>query len=440
MANVDFIHDHSLVPGAELGEVAETLQPEIERMNAASLSGYEDDRASINLSVDSDMLGEVETLIGEKLKLKPEYVIVAGIGGSNLGTIAVQEAVLGKLYNQLNPKIKVLYADTVDTDLIDAIITLIEPVLARGGNVIINGVSKSGETTETIANFEVLVELLKRYKKENYQDYAVVTTDRGSKFWHFAKEQGFNVLEIPGKVGGRYSVLSPVGLFPLGFLGIELEKLVDGAAAMRKWCLERAILKNPAALSAALIYHHYLTGRNIYNLFLFANDLESVGKWYRQLMGESIGKQFNRRGEAVYTGITPTVAVGSTDLHSMAQLYLGGPQDTYTTFVKVEKPYAEVSIPHLTEYSRLVKGIQGRKLAEIMDAIYRGVKTAYIKGRRPFSELILPDKSEHSIGQLLQLKLMEMMYLGFLLEVNPFDQPNVIAYKMETRKILEGEE
>ncbi len=153
-------------------------------MNKAVNLQYEDDRASINLPDDKQALKKVKTLIDEKKKLKPRYLVVIGIGGSNLGTMAVQEAVLGKLYNQLNPDIKVLYADTVDSDLINDIIKIIEPILKKGENIIINGVSKSGGTTETIANFEILVEMLKKYKKD-YEKYVIVTSDKNSKLLEF---------------------------------------------------------------------------------------------------------------------------------------------------------------------------------------------------------------------------------------------------------------
>ena len=140
----------------------------------------------------------------------------------------------------------------------------------------------------------------------------------------------------------------------------------------------------------------------------------------------------------VFEGITPTVSLISVDLHSMAQIYLGGPYDKFTTFVNVKKNNSNVVVPDINEYSNLADIIQGKELKQIMDAIFIGVKTAFKNAKRSFMEIILPDKSEYSIGQLLQFKMMEMIYLGFLLNVNPFDQPNVEDYKIETRKLLEG--
>ena len=436
MSQIGFSHEHSLISEDELNESLKELQSEIEQMKKATQMLYEDDRASINLPFDNETISKVKTLIDEKKMLQPEYLIVVGIGGSNLGTIAVQEAIMGKLHNQLNPDIKVLYADTVDADLIANMASIIEPVLQKGGNILINGISKSGGTTETIANFEVLVDVMKKYK-EDYQNYIVATTDKDSKFWNLAIEKGFDVLEIPKKVGGRFSVFSSVGLFPLGFLGIDIDEMLNGARLMRDRCLQHELNNNPAALSASLIYLYSKKGKNMHDLFLFSTDLESIGKWYRQLMGESIGKEYDREQNQVFNGITPTVSIGSVDLHSMAQLYLGGPYDKFTTFVRVEENNSDTRVPDFHEYSQLVNGIQGKQLSEIMDAILKGVQTAFTKGKRPFVEVVLPDKSAFSIGQFLQFKMMEMMYLGFLMGVNPFDQPNVEAYKVETRKILE---
>jgi glucose-6-phosphate isomerase len=438
MREIEFLYSDSLISNNELDQLEKRLQSEIEQMNFAVNRGYDDDRASINLPDDKENLEKVKSYIKNKQELNPKYLIVVGIGGSNLGTIAVQETIFGKLYNQTNPKLKVLYADTVDSDQINDIISIVEPVLKDGDNIIVNCISKSGGTTETIANFEVLVDVLKKYKSD-FEKYVVVATDKDSKFWDFAMRKGFDVLEIPKKVGGRYSVFSAVGLFPLGMLGIDIDHLLKGANLMKDKCLNKNLKNNPAALNASLIYQHKLNGITIHDLFLFSSDLESIGKWYRQLMGESIGKEFNKDNKKVLEGITPTVSIGSTDLHSMAQLYLGGPYDKFTTFVRVENNKEVVNIPKNEEYSKLVKGIQGKSLSVVMDAILTGVQRAFKNGKRPFVEIVLPDKSAYTIGQFLQFKEMEMMYLGFLLNVNPFDQPNVELYKIETKKILESE-
>ena len=295
-----------------------------------------------------------------------------------------------------------------------------------------NVVSKSGGTTETIANFEVLLNAIK--KQKNWRDFVVVTTDKGSNLWELSIAEGFTHLEIPRKVGGRYSVFSPVGLFPLGMLGINLKELFMGASSIVNQSVKP---KNNAIKLAAHLYYHYLKNeKNVNDLFLFSNDLESVGKWYRQLVGESIGKEYDKNCSRVNLGITPTVSIGSTDLHSMAQLYLGGPKDKFTMFVRVLKNDTDLHVPNFKKYDSLVPGIQGKSLDKIMKAIIDGTQIAFKKGDRPYVEILLPDKSAASIAQFLQLMMMTIMYLGALLNLNPFNQPNVEDYKMETKRLL----
>ena len=433
---IDFNDNNCLVSKKDLAIIFEKLKNEIINIKDSLDHEYEDKYGSINLPNDYDMVKKIKNLIEIKKKLNPKYIIVIGIGGSNLGTLAIQEALLGKYYNLKDSNIKIFYADTVDSDQLNDIIDIIEPALKKGEKILINCISKSGGTTETISNFEIFIDIIKKYIKE-YKKYIIVTTDEDSKFWRFAKEKGFDVLGIPKNVGGRYSIFSSVSLFPLGLIGLNIDKILEGALAMRDICLSLDIDKNIASRSACYIYKYYKMGFNIHDLFLFSPDFESIGKWYRQLIGESIGKEYNKDNKQIFCGITPTVSIGSTDLHSMAQLYLGGPYDKFTTFIRINKNKSTLKLPNFDEYSTLVNNIQLKKISEIMDAIFYGTKKSYKKGKRPFLEIVFPDKYESSIGQFLQYKMIEIMYLGFLLNVNPFDQPNVEDYKNETKSVLE---
>lgn len=435
MDSLHFSYEHSLIGKDEIIRISKNLTEAITCMADASSTGYDDNRGAINLCLDNQALQKVQSLANQKKKMHPRYVIVAGIGGSSLGTKAVQEAVLGKLYNQSQKSPHILFAETLDPDTLDCICKLIEPVLEKNENILVNIVSKSGETTETIANGMILLDLLKKYK-DDYQEYVVVTTDNGSKLWKVANQLNIDTLEIPQKVGGRYSVFSPVGLFPLGFLGVDIHGLLKGGTVMRKKCLDANIWDNPSILSAILYYAHYIKGKNINDMFLFSVDFESLGKWCRQLVAESLGKEYVLKEKKIPVGITPTVSIGSLDLHSMVQLYLGGPIDKVTTFVSVKQYNTSRFVPSHYGFDNLVKNIQGKSLQDISDAILDGVKIAYAKRKRPFLEVILPDKSEYSLGQFIQFKMMEIMYLGALMKVNPFNQPRVEDYKRETRKIL----
>jgi glucose-6-phosphate isomerase len=203
---------------------------------------------------------------------------------------------------------------------------------------------------------------------------------------------------------------------------------------MRDECLSGSSL---AAVSASLLAYFHTQGKTINDNFFFHPELESLGKWYRQLMGESVGKAQSLSGETVHAGITPTISLGSTDLHSVGQLYLGGPLDKFTTFVYTEHT-ADIAVPSERVFPELIPAITEKSAKDILEAILEGVKIAYQKAGLPFMEVVMEHIDERSIGAYLQFKMLEMMHLGHLLNVNTFDQPSVEAYKVETKKILEG--
>ncbi|GMQ95003.1 MAG: glucose-6-phosphate isomerase [Patescibacteria group bacterium] len=431
----------SLVSLQALADAAETLSPYIARLREVSESEeYDTPEAFINLPFDRDIVGVVKEAAGKAGGKELSYIIVVGIGGSNLGTLAVYDALRGKLDAfRSTPMPKIIFADTNDPDLLADIQSILGEHINSPEQILVNIISKSGTTTETIANFEVLYGTLKeRFGEESAKKRVVVTTDRGSKLWSEAQREGFALLEIPQQVGGRYSVFSAVGLFPLSLAGMDIDALLEGARVMRDKCLSEGVEENPALLSAALIHLHYKAGISIHNSFFFNSQLESLGKWYRQLLGESIGKKHNAKGEEVRVGITPIVSMGPADLHSMAQLYLGGPKDKFTTFMYTPESERSVRVPEDTAFPALAESVAGKSLTEIMRAIFSGTKEAYRKGAFPFMEVVLPDISEGSLGQYLQFKMMEMMFLARLLGVNAFDQPAVEDYKSETRRILNG--
>lgn len=421
----------SLVPDATLLKIETLLQPELANMRQAITVEYTDDRASLSLPDDTTLLEKVEALTA---KYSPaDLVIVVGIGGSNLGTIAVYEALNGKLGSDSSQP-NVLFADTVDPRVAQRQAAILSTALKAGQRVVINVISKSGTTAETVANTAHFLDILAQYNVAP-ESVVVFTTDQDSKLWRYATKHQFDCLAIPAKVGGRYSVLSAVGLFPLALLGVDIRAFQSGAREMRDRCLNGDLANNPAALSAAVLAAQLEAGHPIHDTFLFAVDLESIGKWYRQLMGESIGKMHDRKGNTVHVGMTPTVSVGSNDLHSVVQLYLGGPNDKVTTFIRTA-PLPEPVVSTLPEFTSLANSIEGKSFAVIMDAILDGTLIAYKNAERSYLTITLPELSAANLGALLQLKMQEMMMLGALLDVNPFDQPAVEQYKVETQRIL----
>lgn len=415
------------------GEVVEGLVGYTEELHRVRDSAsYDAPESSLRLADDEALLGAVQTLVAAKVTDALKYHIVVGIGGSNLGTKAVYDALLGYadvLRRERFPKL--LFAETTDPECLEHLKQLVQSIDSKE-EILITIISKSGGTTETIANFEIVAhELRQRFADCN--DRFVAITDEGSKLWDAAQALDIAVLSIPDHVGGRYSVLSSVGLFPLATVGIDITKLRTGAQKLLDHCLGE---HSYAAESAAVLALQLKQGYTINDNFFFHPELESLGKWYRQLMGESVGKEHDIDGNVVHTGITPTVSLGSTDLHSVGQLYLGGPKDKLTTFVS-SRQSVNVPVPHGRVFADLTPMIDGKTAEDIMQAILEGVQVAYQKAELPYMQVVLDAIDEESIGAYLQFKMLEMMYLGKLLNVNSFDQPNVEAYKIETKQILE---
>jgi len=444
MKDIELIYKDALVRDDEIKNTADGLSRYIQHiLNVSEASGiteegirYDEAESSVNLPFDSNLYKDVAG-VAERVRTKNlKYIIIVGVGGSNLGAKAIYDAMRGTIDPFLHENTpKIIFADTTSPKLLEDIRAIIEQNISTPDEVLLNVISKSGTTTETIANFETIYSFLGG-KFGDVAHRVVVTTDNGSALWKHAEEKGFELLSVPEKVGGRYSVFSSVGLLPLMLSGVDIEKLLDGAQAMHKRCLVGNIEENPALLSAVLIYINNQKGISINNNFFFNPHMESVGRWYRQLIGESIGKRFAIDGGEVNAGITPIVSIGSTDLHSMAQLYFGGPKDKFTTFVYAPGNSEELVVPKDLVFPDLVEGVEGKELADIMAAILSGVKESYKKNELPFVEIIMHGINEHSLGQFMQFKMIEIMYLAQLLGVNAFNQPDVEDYKKETKRIL----
>ncbi|MCB9810666.1 MAG: hypothetical protein H6779_02450 [Candidatus Nomurabacteria bacterium] len=402
----------------------------------AADNNYEAAEASINLPVDDELLSVVEELVAQKVSPKLRYIFVTGIGGSNLGTKAVYDALVGygDVLSANHPKM--IFVDTNNSTMLRFYVEELIPTIKEVEEFLVVSISKSGGTTETMANTEIILSALNK-KFTDAEERTVVITDEGSLLWQGAGKAGLAKLAIPKMVGGRYSVLSAVGLFPLLAAGLDIRALRRGAADMRAKCISSEMVENPALLSAAFLSLAHDDGKSIHDTFLFNSELESLGKWYRQLLGESIGKEFNLAGEKVNTGLTPTVSIGSTDLHSVGQLYLGGPKDKVTTFVYNQNTDKQLSVPADRMFGEIATMINGKTTDEIVEAILEGVKIAYTQNDLPFMEIKLEGINEYEIGAFMQFKMLEVMYLGQLFNVNAFDQPNVESYKVETKRILE---
>lgn len=423
---------NALVDEAAYAEIEQKLQPEIETMRqVVGTGGYADDRASINLPDDMKMLSRIEAAASQFTDV--DTILLVGMGGPGLGAKAMQEALFGTHHNYLQSP-RMFYADTVDPTRIVALSKILATDLEAGKKVLVIVSTQSGTTTESIANMEHFLSLLELYKVDPTKSVVVITNE-GSKLDAFASERKLERVLVPPSIGGRYSALSGLGLFPLAVMGVQLESLLAGARQARDRGLELSLEANDAARSAAALYHHYAQGKNIFVNFMLTPELETLGLWFRQVMAESLGKALDRNGQKVHVGITPTVAVGSRDLHSMFQLYMEGPDDKFTTFIQIHSQ-SEVSVPERPEFNDLTTHIQGKTYQQLTRAISEGVLAAYRQVERPYNIITTDDASDHDLGALMQMKMMETMFLGHLLTVNPFDQPGVDLYKTEMKRIL----
>lgn len=428
--------DTCLVSDKEISKLSRRISKYIDHLaKVSNIKKYEYPESSINLPFDTELLNEVKNLVKIKNSPKLKYIIVIGIGGSNLGTQAIYDAVFSHfdvLENYRLPKI--IFADTIDPEFMEKLIVLLSKRISDPKEFLIIPISKSGTTVETIVNLEVIYATVKKFFF-SVDERIIVITDYQSKLWKLAKEKNISTICMPASVGGRYSVFSAVGLVPLSLAGINIESLLEGARQMRNMCLNKDVSKNPALASAIVNYAQSKKGKNINNSFFFKPAFNSIGNWYKQLMGESIGKEKDINGKIVNAGITPIVSIGSIDLHSVTQLFLGGPRDKTTTFISTLKEL-DIPISNQLLWQGLADIIKGRSLIEVLYAELSGTQIAYKKRNLPFISIVLDDSSEKSIGKFLQFKMIEMMYLGKFMNVNAFDQPSVEYYKVEIKKIL----
>ncbi|HVS79712.1 MAG TPA: hypothetical protein VHF05_01910 [Candidatus Paceibacterota bacterium] len=423
----------SLVDEDDLMHCADTLEPYLSHLKEVYENlDYEAQEASLCLPRDGEIMEDVLEAVSAYAETL-RFVFVIGIGGSSLGTQAVYEA-LKSSRSEDDPEL--FFIDTMSPSNLRAAAAIIRDELEDSEELLVNIVSKSGKTLETTANAEILLGLLREEFGE-VNDRVVVTTGAETPLAEWAKERGIRVLSIPEMVGGRFSVFSPVGLFPLGLAGIDIEALVRGANVQAEISLDPDLEGNAALVSASAVFLNWAEGSAIHDHFFFAPELEHVGKWCRQLVAESLGKQFDLEGEEANRGITPTVSIGPNDLHSSLQLALGGPKDKFTTFVRAKAPQAETfAVPEDADHSFGAAYLQGKTADEFLDAIYEGATDSYSESGLPFIEIDMRELNEHSLGIFLQFKMIETMLLGRLMEVDAFDQPAVESYKKEARRLL----
>jgi glucose-6-phosphate isomerase len=362
--------------------------------------------------------------------------VVLGIGGSALGNVALQSALSHPYHNLLpreargGPRLFVL--DNVDPEMIGGAMDVLD--LER---TVFNVISKSGGTAEPASLYLAFRRALKERLGERYREHIIATTDpTGGDLRAEAEAEGYRTLPIPSNVGGRFSVLSAVGLLSAAACGIDVKELLAGAAYADGFCRRASAWENPAAMYAVLQYLSYRGGRRISVMMPYVYGLRDVADWYRQLWAESLGKRINRRGEVVHVGPTPSKALGPTDQHSQVQLYMEGPFDKVITFLFVDRYRRDVPIPRAELESASTAYLGGHTLAELIQAEGKATALALAQAGRPNMALVLPEVNAFTVGQLLYTLAMATSISGELYNINAFDQPGVEAGKRATYALL----
>jgi len=374
----------------------------------------------------------------DKLKGRYDNLVVLGIGGSALGNIALQTALNSPIYNLLDQKDRqgprLFVIDNVDPDQFRTLMDFLENQLDR---TLFNIISKSGRTAETASQYLTVVEWISKIiPNANLTDHIIATTDpKKGTLRAIADQQGFTTLEVPDGVGGRFSVLSDVGLFSAAMCGIDIEDLLAGAADMDKRVKTVEMEKNPAATYAAIQYILYKKDKPLSVMMPYSYHLKDLSDWFRQLWAESLGKRENLSGKVVHIGPTPINALGTTDQHSQVQLYREGPNDKLFTFLEIEQYDHEVVLGNSGNTTEL-EYLSAQKMSDLINAEKQATEYALVQSQRPCLTIKFPRISAHTVGQFIYLFEVAASYMGGLFQINPYDQPAVELGKEATFALM----
>ena len=349
--------------------------------------------------------------------------VILGIGGSALGSIALQTALKSPYHNlDQSEKPNIYVPDNVDPERFKHLLDNLD--LEK---TVFNVISKSGSTAETMSLFLIARKAVeKEVGQENLSKHFIATTSEDSGYLRvIAKREGFKMFYIPDNVGGRFSVLTPVGLVYAAFAGIKIKELLAGATYMKRICSTPDLWENPAYLHGVLQYLAYQQGKVMSVMMPYAHSLKDVADWYRQLWAESLGKESDREGEKINVGPTPIKALGATDQHSQAQLYMEGPYDKVVNFIEVEEFHTDLTIPKAYQDIEGVSYLKDKSLADLLNTEKKATELALTRRQRLNNTVIVPKVNEFTMGQLFYLFELETALFGELLNINAYNQPGV---------------
>jgi len=438
----DFNHLMADVIGDAHGFKQENLESHAESAQAA-LAAFQTHRNTGDMRwtelpyQDNQLLSKLLTT-AEGIRTQFKNFVVLGIGGSALGTIALQNALLHPYYNEMpdnrrgGPRLYIL--DNIDPDWLSGLLDVLDPT-----ETCFNVITKSGSTAETMAQFLWVRELLiNKMGEKCYGDHVIATTDRnGGGLWSLVMKKCCHLdFKMPKGVGGRFSVLSAVGLLPAAVAGMDIQELLAGAAYADRLSKVPSIWQNASLMYAMTQYLACRRGKPMSVMMPYAQGLRYLADWYAQLWAESLGKEHDRKGRVVNVGPTPIKALGATDQHSQAQLYIAGPYDKIFTFITVDRFQQKLPIPHWPNSHEAVDYLGGHTFNELLAAEAEGTALALADAGRPNATFRMPEINAFTIGQLMYLLEVATAISGELYNINAFDQPGVEEGKIRAYALL----
>ena len=381
------------------------------------LKRIEDKRQGFYKIIDDKKAFEKIEDLAKKLKNNFESFVVLGIGGSALGTICLKNALKPKHHEKL------FIIDNIDPDFIKEIENKIE--LKKTLFIV---VSKSGDTLETLSQFFYFRKKILDQKLDVKTHFIFITDSEKGYLHDLAKKENYQTLDVPESVGGRFSVLTAVSLFPAALIGINIKKIIEGAKKMRDKFSSKDSKKNLPFLLAKKQYNLYKKGFKTNILFPYSNSLSSFSDWTRQLVCESTGKKFDNKKRKVFTGITIIPAIGATDQHAQSQLFHEGPNDKLIIFFEIEKFKNTLKIPNEN-----LKNITFNKLLNIEKT---STEKSLEEAKRPTITIKLSEISEETLGELFMLFEGATAFLGEFFNINAFNQPGVEHSKKLTKQAI----
>lgn len=429
---LDGIHGLDPALRASLAERFPSVQAEVRRRRQAGEYGF------LGLGQQQENVARIQAWASAQ-QGKFDHVLLLGIGGSALGPKAMLSALKPPAWNEESrdrrdgwPTLTVL--ENVDPVSVTAALDRLDP-----RRTLVNVISKSGGTAETLAQYLIVRQWLDRsVGVEAARAHLVITTDpvKGA-LRVIASAEGITAFDVPPEVGGRFSVLTPVGLVPAALLGIDLGEMLAGAQEAVDEAEADTLAGNPAARWAALQHQAQATrAANVQVLMPYSDRLRDVAEWYRQLWAESLGKRVDRSGQEVHRGPTPVGAVGATDQHSQVQLFIEGPFDKTITFIRVKDTAGMLAIPSRANLGPEMSYLAGKSLGDLLDAEFVATREALRSQGRMSCTIELDTVDARHFGRLLMFFQIATGYAGIYYDVDPFDQPGVELGKVLTFKAM----